>query len=57
MPQDFQHRSPTEPLSLAEQIESFVARVDASMRRQGMNERRLEGEMAAKQDLPVAATD
>jgi hypothetical protein len=51
MPQEFQHRSQTERLSLAEQIESFVARVDDSMRRQGVNERRLEREMAAKQGI------
>jgi hypothetical protein len=42
MKQDFQHRGQVERLSLAEQIED-------SMRNQGVNERRLQREIADKQ--------
>jgi hypothetical protein len=42
MKQDFQHRGQVERLDLAEQLED-------AMRRQGMNERRLEREMADRQ--------
>jgi hypothetical protein len=44
MPQDLQHRSQTERLSIAEWIED-------AMRRQGVNERRLEREIAARQGI------
>jgi hypothetical protein len=42
MTQEFQHRGQAERVSLAEQIED-------AMRRQGVNERRLEREMADRQ--------
>jgi hypothetical protein len=58
MKHDFQHRGQSERMDLAEQIESFVARVDDSMRRQGVNERRLQREIAARQGIfRIAETD